>query len=90
VGSSTETAAPLLGTEMRPESESRVADGAGRVLFDLFLTISLLTLLVFGALYIWPALSSSRRPKDTSFNSDSARALALPLMQTEGYGKEAN
>jgi hypothetical protein len=32
VGSGTETAAPLIGTAMRSESEPRAADGPGRLL----------------------------------------------------------
>lgn len=78
MGSSTETAAPLLGTAIRSESESRVADGAGRVLFDLFLTMLLLALLVFGALYVWPAISSPGARKTLA--SILISALLIPIV----------
>jgi sterol desaturase/sphingolipid hydroxylase (fatty acid hydroxylase superfamily) len=58
VGSRSETAVPLLGTATRSESEPRAAVGAGGPLFDLLLTALLLALLIFGALYVWPAISS--------------------------------
>ncbi len=45
-------------TGVAAESEPGAASGAGRMLFDLFLTLLLLALLVFGALYVWPAISS--------------------------------
>ena len=58
MGSRTETAAALLGTAARSQSEARAAVGAGRLLFELFLATLLLALLAVGALYIWPAIAS--------------------------------
>jgi sterol desaturase/sphingolipid hydroxylase (fatty acid hydroxylase superfamily) len=72
MGPGTETAAPLLGTAMRSEGEPRRTAGAGRLLFDLFLTMLLLALLLFGGLYIWPAISAR----------SAAKTLAAILLST--------
>jgi sterol desaturase/sphingolipid hydroxylase (fatty acid hydroxylase superfamily) len=78
VGSRIETATPVLGTAVMPsESEPRAAVGAGRLLFDLFLTMSLLALLVFGASYVWPAISSPGTRKTLS--SVLISALLIPI-----------
>ncbi|MGP8035083.1 MAG: sterol desaturase family protein [Steroidobacteraceae bacterium] len=78
MGSRTETAAPLLATAMRPEGELRAAGGAGRVLFDLFLTMLLLAVLVFGALYVWPAISNPGAGKTLA--SILISALLIPIV----------
>lgn len=76
--SRTETAAPLLGAQTHSQSAVRAASGARRVLLDLFLTVSLLALLLFGALYVWPAIASpgNRQPLASILIS----ALLLPIV----------
>jgi sterol desaturase/sphingolipid hydroxylase (fatty acid hydroxylase superfamily) len=78
VGFSTESAAPLRAMALRPENEQRAAAGAARVLFDLFVTMALLALLVIGALYLWPAISSpgARRTPASILIS----ALLIPIV----------
>jgi sterol desaturase/sphingolipid hydroxylase (fatty acid hydroxylase superfamily) len=78
VGSGTETAAPLIGTAMRSESEATAAVGPGRVLFDALLTTLLLALVIFGALYISPAISGPGARK--ALPSILISALLLPIV----------
>lgn len=77
MGSRTETAEPPLATAMRSESEPRAAVSARRLLFDLFLMMLLLTLLICGALYIWPAISSPSTRKTLA--SILISALLIPI-----------
>ena len=76
--SRTGAAAPLLGTPTHSQSAPGAAVGARRVLLDLFLTISLLALLFFGALYVWPAIGSrgARQPLASILIS----ALLIPIV----------
>jgi len=59
------------------QGEPRATAGAGRLLFDLFLTMALLALLIFGALYVWPAISSPGARKTLA--SILISALLIPI-----------
>ena len=78
MGSRTETATPLLERATLSEGETRVGISAGRLLFDVLLTVALLALLVFGALYVWPAISSPGTRK--SLGSILISALLIPIV----------
>jgi len=67
----------VLGTAVRSGSQPHPAAGVGKLLFDLFLTTSLLVLLFLGALYVWPAISSlgARKPLASILIS----ALLIPI-----------
>lgn len=78
MGSRTEIAAPLLPTATHSGSAPPAVVGAGRLLFDLFLTLLLLGLVAFGALYVWPAISGPGGRKTLA--SILVSALLIPIL----------